>query len=147
MKNVLFAVIALATPVLANAAPRTITCTFVELHAVIPQPAGLINFDTVKAKLVNCDGEASARLLVGENNSACVAANNLRAFFEGAVAGEQVQLTVDDFRTGNTDGSFRESTDVLYAVRQSGAKMVPAILTDKHGRPKACTSTQVALRR
>lgn len=142
MKSAIVLIAATLAPFFAHAEKQTLNCTLVSVEAELPKPGGFINFDNVTATFEGCAIAAPATgvLLSGVNDSACLAADNLRSFLDGAVAGEQVTMIIDTFSHSSHGGTI-DSREVVEASR-AGKKMVAQTVIN-HGRREKCSSTHV----
>lgn len=142
MKAALVLVLASLAPFFAHAERQTISCLLVSVDAEMPKPAGFINFDNVTATFESCSliAPTTGILLSGVNDSACLAADNLRSFLDGAAAGEQVTMTIDSF-SHSSEGGMVNGFEVLTATR-AGKRMVAKTVIN-NGRRVKCSTTQV----
>ena len=141
MKSALILSIAFLFPFFAHADTKFIECRLVNVDATVPKPLGFINFDNVTAALNDCDGAGGGGIVLsGVNNSACLAADNLRDFLSDAPKGEKVRVLVGFF-SNSSEGGFENKFEVINATRP-GKKMVTKTLIEK-GRRVQCSTTQV----
>lgn len=104
-----------------------------------------VNFFSASETIVNVNcGQQGNYEFVGDNNSPCLAADNLKQFIFGARIGETLQINAENgSHTGL--GGIENSTDIIFASRENSNAVLEAATVIHHGTPKKCNNTQVVM--